>query len=80
MAQSKIDAFSAEECSSETLRAHQECLLGQVVTDMLCAGQPVTRHTLSLQLALLMENGPDTGDAVVYGTLLRMLLQSDSSL
>lgn len=80
MAQSKTDAFSAEECSSGTLRAHQECLLGQVVRDMLCAGQPVTRHTLSLRLALLMESGPDTGDTVVYGTLLRMLLQSDSSL
>lgn len=77
MRESKGNALSAYEPLQDTVRAQQECLLGQVVTDMLRAGQPVNRHTLSLQLALLMESSPDTGDTDVYGTLLRMLLQSD---
>ena len=78
MGKSKGNALSADEALQDTVRVQQECFLGQVVTDMLRAGQPVNRHTLSLQLALLMESSLDTGDADVYGTLLRMLLQSDA--
>ncbi|WP_194208186.1 hypothetical protein [Superficieibacter sp. 1612_C1] len=56
--------------------AHEE-LLGRIVIEMLRAGMPVSRKSLFLKLAFLMNETEAPSETLLYEGIFRLLLNAD---
>ncbi len=56
--------------------AHEE-LLGRIVIEMLRAGMPVSRKSLFLKLAFLMNDTETPSETLLYEGIFRLLLNAD---
>lgn len=77
MAETHDDAVLAGQGIAPDLDSAHEELLGRIVIAMLRAGSPVSRKTLFLKIAFLMNETEDACETLLYEGIFRLLLNAD---